>query len=51
MRMTEGFAFFPLTFDEEGTLQAQDELDALDRTGERGAAGHGRHLSGPRLSE
>ena len=29
MRMTEGFPMFPLTFDEEGTLQSQDELDAL----------------------
>ena len=29
MRMTEGFPVFPLTFDEEGTLQSQDELDAL----------------------
>ena len=29
MRMTEGFPVFPLTFDEEGALQSQDELDAL----------------------
>jgi hypothetical protein len=29
MRMTEGFAFFPLTFDESGELQSPDELDTL----------------------
>jgi hypothetical protein len=29
MRMSEGFPLFSLTFDEEGALQSQDELDAL----------------------
>ncbi len=29
MRMTEGFAFFPLTFDESGELLSPDELDAM----------------------
>ena len=29
MRMSEGFPLFSLTFDEEGTLQSPDELDAL----------------------
>jgi hypothetical protein len=29
MRMTDGFAFFPLTFDERGKLESTDEFDAL----------------------
>ncbi len=29
MRMTDGFAFFPLTFDERGKLASTDEFDAL----------------------
>jgi hypothetical protein len=29
MRMTEGFAFFPLTFDEDGKLENPDELDGM----------------------
>ena len=29
MRMTEGFAFFPLTFDEDGELENPGELDAM----------------------
>src|SRR5688572_670360 len=29
MRMSEGFPLFSLTFDEEGALESQDELDAL----------------------
>lgn len=29
MRMIEGFAFFPLTFDERGKLESVDEFDAL----------------------
>ena len=29
MRMTDGFTFFPLTFDERGTLESADEFDAL----------------------
>jgi hypothetical protein len=29
MRMSEGFPLFSLTFDEKGTLQSQDEFDAL----------------------
>ena len=29
MRMTDGFTFFPLTFDERGTLGSADEFDAL----------------------
>src|SRR5262245_48832454 len=29
MKTIEGFDFFPLTFDQRGTLQSQDELDAF----------------------
>ena len=29
MRMTEGFAFFPLNFDEDGELENPAELDAM----------------------
>src|SRR5215203_4734868 len=29
IRMTDGFAFFPLTFDERGKLESTDEFDAL----------------------
>jgi hypothetical protein len=29
MRMIEGFAFFPLTYDEDGELENPDELDAM----------------------
>ena len=29
MRMTDGFAFFPLTFDERGALESTGEFDAL----------------------
>ncbi len=51
MRMTEGFPMFPLTFDEEGALQSQDELDALIERVKRDATGNGRHFSGPRFSK
>ena len=29
MRMVEGFAFFPFTFDQSGKLESRDELDAM----------------------
>ena len=51
MRMSEGFPLFSLTFDEEGALQSQDELDALIERAKASARGDRRHCSCSRLSK
>ena len=49
MQIIEGFDFFPLTFDDRGTLESRQEFDALI---ERAMpARHRRHLHRPWLSE